>query len=165
MRLYPLAPDPEAVRRHFTKMARGEIKSMNGQSGFGFAGSRVRLGGGSILSRQKGETGQGVTVERMTPSEVGVRQARSQLLAEELNRKSSIKRDGSASSRQKLGRKRRGNTSVTAGKKRKLDVKKKKKKKQQQQKKKGKLGGRTQQQQKKKKSVKKKGKRVRDNFS
>jgi hypothetical protein len=125
MRLYPLAPDPEQVRKHFIKMAKGEIKTLSSQTGFGFAGSRVRMGGGSVMLPPD----KSVTVNRMTPSEVGVRQARSQLIAGELNRKSGIKRPRSASSRQKVERKRtskRSSSSKDRGKKKKNKKQKKK---------------------------------------
>jgi hypothetical protein len=157
MRLYPLAPDPEQVRKHFIKMAKGEIKTLSSQTGFGFAGSRVRMGGGSVMLPPD----KSVTVNRMTPSEVGVRQARSQLIAGKLNnRKSGIKRPRSASSRQKVERKRTSKSSSSSkdrGKK-----KKNKKEKKKQQKKKIKRGDKKKNP---KKSTKKKVNKRRDNFS
>lgn len=92
MRLYTLDPDPEVVHNHFVKMAKNELLPDRRQVGFGFVGSRLKLGGRTTLMRRPGlEPSSGgkhepVLVNAMVPSEVGVQQARSQLIAQEIQK-------------------------------------------------------------------------------
>jgi len=97
MRLYALDPDPEVVRNHFVKMAKNELLPDRRQVGFGFAGSRLKLGGRTTLMRRPGleSSSSGnkhapVLVNAMVPSEVGVQQARSQLIAQEIQKEAGL---------------------------------------------------------------------------
>ncbi len=128
MKLFPEAPDPQRVNNHFLKMAKGELHGRRVQVGYGFAGSRLNLNASSRLEKQ-GSSPE-MVVKQVTPGQVGVQQARSQLLANELKRKTAgkqIKRLLSSVSRQKPSGKSRRKTS-TAGKNRTSKPQKKKKK-------------------------------------
>ncbi len=63
-------------------MAKGELKGHRVQVGYGFAGSRLNLNASSRLDKQ--ESTPELVVNQVSPSQVGVQQARSQLLANEL---------------------------------------------------------------------------------
>ena len=88
MKLYPLAPDAEEVARHFERMARGELPdAWRRQVGYGFVGSRLRLGGHTRMTMGKSvgaEKNPGALIKQVTPVEVGVQQAMSELAAREL---------------------------------------------------------------------------------
>lgn len=128
MRLYSQPPDARQVDQHFVKMAKGELRDhQKGQVGFGFAGSRLRYDGSSTLTPE-------VVVKHQTPTEVGIQQARSEVMANELRKTKAgktIKKLLAKVSKQKKpvdkGR------SIKSGR---IEKKKKKKKKTQQQKKK-----------------------------
>jgi hypothetical protein len=67
-------------------MAKNELKPIGRhQVGFGFTGSRLKLSGGSIL-RGSGNGKPPVIIQPMVPSEVGVQQARSQLVAQQMHK-------------------------------------------------------------------------------
>ena len=155
MRIYPLAPDAASVQRHFLQVARGELER-NGrkerQIGFGNVGSRFRWPGGASILRPS-QDGQGAQLKEqlVTPGEVGVQQARSELVARELQSKKTKKKRGikapaCGASKQKSSGKCHGKTA------KKLQQKKTQKHKQRKQ-------------QAKKKSKKKSKSSKKDNFS
>lgn len=84
MRVYPISPDPDAVRNHFVQMAKNEVKTTGRrQVGYGFVGSRLKLGGRSMLG---GGIQPPVVLKPMVPSEVGLQQAKSELLAQKIQK-------------------------------------------------------------------------------
>jgi len=90
MKLYPFAPDPQDVNRHFVRMAKGVLKGRHSsQVGFGFAGSRLRFDGATTL--ESGRRSPDPVVKQVTPTQVGIQQARSELMANELKKKASGK--------------------------------------------------------------------------
>ena len=134
MRLYGAPPDPEEVNRHFVRMAKGELKGQkNGQVGFGVAGSRLTYDGASTL--QRGVHSPQVTVKHVTPTEVGIQQARSQLMAGELKKTAAgrrIKKLLTRVSKQKSsgrGRSKKGSGKIVKRRKKTQKSNKKKKKK------------------------------------
>lgn len=74
MKLYPLAPDASAVAKHFERMARGELQKISTATG------QVGFGGYTQLRASTTP----VTVNQITPVEVGVQQAKSELKARQI---------------------------------------------------------------------------------
>ena len=82
MKLYPIAPDAESVARHFDRMASGKVHTSCGQrAGYGFLGSRINLGSYSVMKGGAGTKENPQTVRGITPTEVGIQQAKSELQA------------------------------------------------------------------------------------
>ncbi len=82
MKLYPIAPDAESVARHFDRMASGKVHTSCGQrAGYGFLGSRINLGSYSVMKGGAGSKENPQTVRGITPTEVGIQQAKSELQA------------------------------------------------------------------------------------
>ena len=82
MKLYPVRPDVASVKEHFRKMSQGLLPRTPAayrQMGFGMVGSRLRLGGHTLIRRPP--NGTSVVVKEVTPAEVGVQQARAALAA------------------------------------------------------------------------------------
>ncbi len=132
MRLYSIAPDPHRVNSHFMKMAKGELNGKRVQVGYGFAGSRLNVNASSRLEKAGSQSSPELVVNQITPGQVGVQQARSQLLANELKRKTTgkqIKRLLGSISRQKSSGNGRKKTSRRKSKTSKKPQQKKKKKK------------------------------------
>lgn len=95
MRIYPLAPDAEEVRSHFVDMAKNGVKPVaRRRVGWGFAGTRLKLGGRSILRGSGPGTGKRpVAMQPMVPAEVGVQQARLEVTTPEIHREAAAVRE------------------------------------------------------------------------
>jgi hypothetical protein len=118
MKLYPFAPDPQGVKRHFEKMIRGELPpASSDQIGYGLLGSRMRLGSYTRVSNGGGGV-KGAVIKVMSPTEVGLQQAKSALSAQKARER--IRRVGVKKYRKKK-------TVKKTVKKKKKTVKKKKK--------------------------------------
>lgn len=143
MKLYPVAPNADMVAKHFERMARGQLPTARDQHiGYGFLGSRVKFGS---YTHMKGgaESKQPKTVHGITPTEVGIQQAKSELQAQTriIKKKGTKKRikatpakgKGQNKSSQQGGKKSTAAATAAAKKK---DKKKKKKKEEAEQKKK-----------------------------
>jgi hypothetical protein len=95
MRLYAIAPNANLVAKHFEQMAKGQLpRSRDQHTGYGFLGSRFRLGS---YTQMKGgaESKQPQTVHGITPTEVGIQQAKSELQAQTILIKKRLKKKGS----------------------------------------------------------------------
>ena len=133
MRLFPVRPDTGAVALHFKKMSQGLLPRTGAQIGYGMLGSRLRFAGHSLVKPRSDN--RPVVVKQVTPAEVGLQQAKSELAATHA-RKSGIKRAPRRSSSQlKAGRakkqkkkKKKTKTATTTAKRGKNQKKKKKKK-------------------------------------
>jgi hypothetical protein len=83
MKLYPIAPNAESVARHFERMASGRVHTTRGQrAGYGFLGSRINLGSYSVMKGGAGTKENPQTVRGISPTEVGIQQAKSELQAQ-----------------------------------------------------------------------------------
>ena len=82
MKLYPIRPGADAVAEHFKKMSKGLLPRSRTykHSGYGVIGSRLSTGTATIMKRGKVDD-RPVVVREMTPAEVGLQQARSELSA------------------------------------------------------------------------------------
>ncbi len=132
------------------------MKNHGVQVGFGFAGSRLNVNGSSRMEGAKSSQKE-VVVQNLSPAQIGVQQARSRLLANEVRQKTGgkqIKRLLGVGSRQKPSGGGKRKTSTIGKSKAKPKKSQPKKKKKQQKKTK-----------KKNPSQKKKSTRTRDNFS
>ena len=123
MKLYPVRPGADAVAEHFKKMSKGLLPRSRTykHSGYGVIGSRLSTGSATIMKRGKVDD-RPVVVREMTPAEVGLQQARSELSA--TARKTGTKPASRNRRRQSRPRRAQSNKS-----KRKAPKKKKKKKK------------------------------------
>ena len=95
MKLYAIAPNANLVAKHFEQMAKGQLpRSRDQHTGYGFLGSRFRLGS---YTQMKGgaESKQPQTVRGITPTEVGIQQAKSELQAQTISIKKRLKKKGS----------------------------------------------------------------------
>jgi hypothetical protein len=161
MRVYATAPEPNDVRDHFVKMAKNEVNpTARRLVGLGFAGTRLKLGGRSILrggsSSSLGDSGRApVVIQPMVPSEVGVQQARSQLVTQQMHKEAV----------RGLVRKRRSGSNATKKKKKKKKIQRKRKRFIKKTGKKGKSHSIAGKRRKSKKKKKKRTKNGSDNFS
>jgi hypothetical protein len=96
MKLYPIAPNAESVARHFERMASGRVHTTRGQrAGYGFLGSRINLGSYTVMKGGAGTKENPQTVRGISPTEVGIQQAKSELQAQShvLNKNKKDKKD------------------------------------------------------------------------
>ena len=171
MKLYPIAPDAESVARHFDRMASGKVHTSRGQrAGYGFLGSRINLGSYSVMKGGAGTKENPQTVRGITPTEVGIQQAKSELQAQshvintseakkKKTQKKKIKRKGATGKGQSKPGQRGSKTSKTSAKGR--GAKKRKSKEEAVELKRLAASKKK----KKKKTVKTAGKKKTDNFS
>ncbi len=87
MKLYSFHPDASSVARHFQSMARGELKDQTRrQIGYGHVGSKLKIGGGSVMKRLDEKKAPAV-LQQVTPVEVGLQQANAELTARKMFKK------------------------------------------------------------------------------
>ena len=127
MRLYPVRPDIATVTEHFKKMSRGDLPRTPRQMGFGMVGSRLKLGGHTLMVPKKKKKEEpkrpSVVVKETTAVEAGVQRAQSALSAQKRGTKRPAPKASGQSS------KGTGNGKTSDSKKKKKTENKKKKKK------------------------------------
>ena len=129
MRLYPVRPDTTAVTDHFKKMSRGELPRTSRsrrQVGFGMVGSRLSIGGHTMMKPRKRK--EPVVVKETTAVEAGVQQAKSAIASATAQRRGTKRKAPSSSGQSK--KRGRGKKKTQKEKKKKGGKSKPRKKKQ-----------------------------------
>ena len=83
MKLYTLSPETESIKKHFEDMARGRLNQAEKKGGWGTLGSRRHGAGVTTMSGGSGiKEKAGAVLQMVSPTEIGIQLARSQISAE-----------------------------------------------------------------------------------